>query len=175
MADHPVIQRLSRVWRTLAYGHPQGNSDGTVTNKFGQRIIPHALRENLWNHRRPVHDFPQFMTQPRVLELRRQMAAVFDEPHGTGLFLAADGRFYLSRDGRSALPGSLPLGQIDMPLEQKLYEHAQTMTLIRKMFGDCSRNNPISVSDDGRVYPKKRPWETRGHVNPGRTVHGPAA
>lgn len=169
----PVVQSLSRVWRTLAYGHPQGNPDGTITNRFGHRIIPYQV--SVTGNGGLSSNLTRFMVQPRVRDLLGQMEPVLREPHGIGLFLDKDGQFYLSADGNRPLPGKPALGQIDTAVEQSLYKHAQTLIIMRKMFGDCSHDNPIVLSEDGRVYPKNRPWEVRGRVDTGQSVPGPAA
>lgn len=172
MHDKPSL--LRQAWNLLR-GHDRlENKDGTLTTKFGARIVPYritvsrtglSLRANV----------DAFCFQPRAFELQEQMKPLLTAQPGDSIVLDdRSGKFYLqsalTRDGGRAHP----LGQIDLALEKLLFEHAKRMIVMRKLFGDASPDNPIVVDDNGRIYAKNKPAETRGQAHFGQTIENPA-
>lgn len=168
--------RLRKIWNAFCGKDPDENADGTITTKHGNKIIPHRVEVTGRGGLRA--NVAEFMSQPRVRELKQQMAPVLKTKAGD-LFLLNEetGDFYLKSDvARLGAGQAKPLGQIDMKHELPLFKHASQMVMMKKMFGDASYDNPIVLDErTGAVYPKNDPKAVRGHVNLGPTVEGPAA
>ena len=150
---------------------PRRNSDGTMTTRHGNRIIPYQVTAKPGGLHANVIEF-QF--QPRVRELQRQMQPLLDAPYGETLVLHPEtGNFYLRSDvEKNGIDKAAALGQIDMELEESLFKAAAQWVSMGKLFGGASYDNPIVLDEGtGRVYAKNKPEETRGHVNLGPTVH----
>lgn len=144
--------------------------EGTVTTKNGHEIIPYRV---FYRHGRFQTNLIEFMNQPRVVELKKQMQPLLLSPVNDKFALNSDtGEFFLQSDIDRNGPGNATvLGQIDLELEKKLFNHAAQMVMLRKLFGDCSADNPLVLDEKtGRVYPADNPQETRGYMKPGPKV-----
>jgi len=167
---------LRRLWSKLS-GKPENeNADGTVTTRHGNKIIPHRVfvsgRGGLRNN------MSEFMSQPRVRELKGLMAPLLKSGAGDMLLLdEKTGDFYLQSEVKKlGADRARPLGQIDMAVELPLFKHAGQMVMMKKMFGDASYGNPIVLDErTGHVYPAHDPKAVRGRVKLGQRVAGPAA
>jgi len=81
------------------------------------------------------------------------------------------GQFYLDSDIKRLGDQAAPLGQIDLKLEEKLFDAAARNVVMNKMFRGMSYKDPIIVDESGCVYPKNNPKELRGHISRGPEVH----
>lgn len=167
---------LRRLWNALSGKDENENADGTITTKHGNHIIPHRVfvsgRGGVRNN------MGEFMSQPRVRELKALMAPLLKTAAGDIFLLNEEtGDFYLQSDVKKlGADKAQPLGQIDMAVELPLFKHAGQMVMMRKMFGDASHDNPIVLDErTGNVYPKNDPKDIRGQVKLGPSVAGPAA
>lgn len=104
----------------------------------------------------------EFSSQPRVIELKRQMAPV-EKGAGPLMLDEQNGRFYLGSDRHR------PLGEIDLKTERMLFSEAARFTYF---FGDARPDNPLCLDEGtGAVYTQKNPANIRGHVKLGPIVH----
>lgn len=168
--------RLRKFWNALSGKNPDENADGTITTKHGNKIIPYRVEVTGRGGLRA--NVAEFMSQPRVREIRQQMAPLLKTKPGDKFLLDEEtGDFYLQSDvEKQGAENTNPLGQIDMAHELSLFKHAGQMIMMKKMFGDASHDNPIVLEEGtGKVYPKNDPKDVRGHVKLGPTVEGPAA
>lgn len=162
---------LKKIWHAITGYDPRLNEDGTITTKHGHRIIPFKVqhRPGLFYNNAAEH-----MNQPRVKDIRNTVTSV-NYTQGQTVVLDKDsGNYYLKNadESDSDVTDRQPLGQIDLELEQKIFETALMLHKMKQLFGDCSRENPVCVDDSGKVYPKNNPEDIRGHVNIGPTVYG---
>lgn len=174
--EKPSLWRRLRDAFSLKGVHSNVNADGTITTKHGNKIIQHRVTVSDRGGLRA--NVVEFMTQPRVHELRQQMTPILKTKAGDKFLLDEEtGDFYLQSDvDKLGAENAKPLGQIDMRYELPLFNHAGQMTMMNKMFGDARPDNPIVLEEGtGKVYPKNDPKDVRGHVKLGPTVEGPAA
>ncbi len=105
----------------------------------------------------------EFVSQPRLHELRAQMAPA--EKSGKIMLDEQSGKFYHSETPHA------PLGQIDIKTETALFSHAAQATRVKLLFGDASAANPICVDmGTGAVYAQKSPENIRGHLRLGQEI-----
>jgi len=165
------LKKLRDILNALTGYDPRRNADGTMTTKHGNRIIPYKITVT---HNGGMHaNVVEFMFQPRVRELEKQMAPLLAADHRERLVLDPDtGNFYLNGDiERNGIAKATPLGQIDLDLEQDLFRAAAQAVGMEKLFHGASHDNPIVLDEGtGRVYPQNNPDETRGYVKLGETV-----
>ena len=166
---------IRKLFNLLRGQHPDTNDDGTVTTRFGDRIVPYevtmtpkgCLRANVL----------AFMSQPRHRELVSLMRSIDWKAGDKPSLDRATGFFYSTRDlEKRGVSGTKPLGRIDVALEEDIFRSAAQLNRMDALFGDASHDNPICLDEStGRVYPANRPSETRGFVKLSGTVQGPAA
>lgn len=167
---------LRRLWNKLTGRNENENADGTITTKHGNHIIPHRVfvsdRGGIRNN------MAEFMSQPRVRELKQLMAPLLETRAGDKFLLDEEtGDFYLQSEVKKyGAEKAQPLGQIDMAVELPLFKHAGQMVMMQKMFGDASYDNPVVLDErTGNVYPKNDPKDVRGRIKLGPSVAGPGA
>ncbi len=172
------LKKLREIWNKLTGFDPRRNADGTMTTKHGNRIIPYKVTVT---HNGGMHaNVAEFMFQPRVRELEKQMAPLLAAGHQERLVLDPEtGNFYLNSDiERNGIAKATALGQIDLDLEKDLFKAAAQAVGMEKLFHGASHDNPIVLDEGtGRVYPQNNPDETRGFCEAGTDCHqhGPAA
>jgi hypothetical protein len=167
---------FKKFFNVLFGQHPNANFDGTITTKHGNRIIPHKVSASGANGGLKSN-IAEFMSQPRRIEISKQLESI-DWSTGDKPSLDLNtGCFYSAKDlEKNGLENATPLGQIDVDLEKRIFRLAAEKNKMRYLFGDASYKNPIVLDEaTGRVYPKNNPEQTRGHVNLGPKVEGPAA
>jgi hypothetical protein len=174
-ASKKEVTWLRKAWNFVRGRDLLENADGTITNKFGQDIIPY--RVTVGNSGSVSANPGEHMFQPRVNELKEQMKPFLTAARGDLITLdAATGEFFMQSDlEKSGRAGVKVLGTVDLPLEQSLFDAAHQRISMQKLFGDASPQNPIVVTDDGTVYPANDPAQIRGKVSLGPAVAGPAA
>ncbi len=167
---------LRRLWNKVSGKDENENADGTITTKHGHQIIPHRVfisdRGGLRNN------IPEFMSQPRMRELKQLMQPILKTKAGDIFLLDEEtGDFYLKSDvNQKGADRAVPLGQIDMAYELPLFKMAGQLVMMQKMFGDARPDNPIVLEEGtGKVYPAHDPKDVRGHVKLGPSVAGSAA
>lgn len=147
---------------------------GVVLNKFGQEVIESKLTFKGYG----VHsNVVEWGWQPRALEIQKLISPILNTPYDDLFSLNENtGDVYLSSEVKEKGDNAKPLLQIDLDVEKKLFEFVAKNMMMRKAFKDVSYKNPVCVdTTTGRIYPKNNPSETRGKVNFGPTVHGPAS
>ncbi len=118
--------------------HSLENADGTITTKFGARIIPYCIKTS---HSGSVSaNVGAFMAQPRMHEIRKQLEAAAPKTDKNDMcLLDGDGNFYLKsvldRDG----PKAKPVGQIDMALELDIFKFAIELHTMSQLHAARSR------------------------------------
>ncbi|MCB9991851.1 MAG: hypothetical protein H6867_10890 [Rhodospirillales bacterium] len=166
----PVVKKLLSVFNALIGRDPRRNPDGTMTTRHGNRIIPYRVTAGGGSIR---SNLIEFMRQPRVRELQRQLEPLLKAGPDEKITVNPDtGSFYLASDIRkNGMVKATVLGQIDLDLEKELLDHALQLVMMHKLFRGASPENPIILDEvTGRVYPKNDPGETRGHVKLGPKV-----
>ena len=165
---------LKALWNKITGRDPRGsrlNDDGTMTTKHGNRIIPYKLELNGRGGVRA--NVAEFMFQPRVREIFTQVADV-NYSMGQSVILDREtGDFYQINKGdtEDLVRKKIPLGQIDVELEERIFRIALQRHKMHQLFGDCSPDNPVVLDESsGRVYPQNDPTKTRGYVRLGETV-----
>lgn len=150
---------LRQAWNLLRGRDRLENKDGTLTTKFGARIVPYRITvsRNGLSMSANVHEF---CFQPRAYELQEQMKPLLTARPGATIALdERSGKFFL----QSTLDGDgmvcrIALGQIDPALEKSLFERARQMTIMRRISGNASPDNPVaSISH----FQDSSPRETR--------------
>ena len=99
----------------------------------------------------------EFMSQPRIAELRQQMLCA--EQGGLILLDEQQGNFYHEQQPHQRL------GTIDLQTERMLFSHAAQSVRLKYLFGDARQDNPICFdTTTGAIYPQKNPAAIRGHA-----------